>query len=244
MPKQCVSELKQGLDAVKAAIQTRQEITALYEQYRSLQAAANQTAQISNGDFKLAVDALHYLGGGWPSENSKGRMERLLDNFAGMYCVLDFIGKGSLVTEHLSRLGITVNLHKDFAIQNVALTPNEVAYLKREYNIGFYGLDNPKDLRELITGLVLAGEMLQGDICQKADQIKDHLKPAALSKLGVVDEEYDRIRDILRFSIGESARPKKAESVRADTAESVSNYNRALGLLSEVTNQVSSSRRP
>lgn len=203
MTQQKVVDLKEGLAKVQAAVQVRQEITALYERYHLLAQAANHAASISAGDFKLAVDALHCLGGDQPSENSKGRMERLLDNFFGMYRVMDFIGRGQLVTDYLSKFGITVNLNPEFAIANIELSPVEVELLQREYNIGFYGIDNPKDLRELITGLVLACEMLQGAIHLKAHQIKDALEPTAQSKLGVADEEYDRICDAMWSTVGE-----------------------------------------
>lgn len=74
-------DIKKGIETVKRAIEVRAQISELYQQYHALSAVAGRAAEVKHHDFKRAVDALYYLGGGWPSENSKGRMEALLDNF-------------------------------------------------------------------------------------------------------------------------------------------------------------------
>ena len=235
MARQHHEHLKEGLTTVQQAVEVRKEISALYKQYRSLSEAACLAARITRNDFKSAVDAIHYLGGGWPSENSKGRMERLLDNFVGMYRVLDFIGRGHLVRDHLKNLGVTVSLDPDFAITNTELSHNECLMLQGKFNIEYYGIEKPKDTRQLVRGLVDACEMLQTDICGKADLIKDNLRPKAQKHLGVEDEEYDRLFTIVRFSGGGASKPKKVQDVKVKTAESVSNFNRALGVVDKVT---------
>jgi len=226
-------KLKAGLASVKKAIEVRAQITELYDQYHALSQAAGFSAGIKHFDFKRAVDALYYLGGGWPSANSKGRMEALLDNFVGMYRVLDFIGEGHKVTEHLAQYGMVVSLDRRFAIDNVELSPNDRAFLEREYNMAAFGVENPTDLRDLVSQLVIACQMLQGDICKLADTIKDGYKPAAQESLGVTDEEYDRLHDIVKFSQGGTAKGQdKARAKKFQAHESISNFNQALGLVS------------
>jgi hypothetical protein len=225
-------KLKQGLASVKKAIEVRAQITELYKQYHSLSSAAGFSAGIKHFDFKRAVDALYYLGGGWPSPNSKGRMEALLDNFVGMYRILDFVGRGHLVQKHLANYGMTVTLDPKFAIENVELTVNDRIALNREYNVSAFGVENPKDLRDLVSQLIEACQMLQGDICKLADTIKDGYKPSAQKSLGVTDEEYDRLHEIVKFSQrGTSKSAEKVYAKKAKTAESISNYNNALGLV-------------
>jgi hypothetical protein len=226
-------KLKQGLASVKKAIEVRAEITELYRQYHALSTAAGFSAGIKHFDFKRAVDALYYLGGGWPSPNSKGRMEALLDNFAGMYRILDFIGRGKLVQEHLANYGMAVTLDPKFAIDNVELTVNDRIALNREYNVAAFGVENPKDLRDLVSQLVEACQMIQGDICKLADTIKDGYRPSAQEALGVTDEEYDRLHDIVKFScVGTDRSLGKARDKKVRVAESISNFNQALGLVS------------
>lgn len=226
-------KLKKGLDSVKKAIEVRAQITTIYDQYHALSAAAQHSAGVKHFDFKRAVDALYYFGGGWPNANSKGRMEALLDNFVGMYRVLDFIGEGHKITNHLAAYGVAVTLADEFKIDNVELTVNDRLVLNKQYNTAVFGIDNPKDTRELLSQLVAACQMLQGDICKLADTIKDGHKPAAQEALGVTDEEYDRIHAIVKFSQGGTDRGRdKARAKKVKDAESITNYHQALGLVS------------
>jgi hypothetical protein len=228
-------KLKAALGTVKKAIDVRAQISEIYKQYDGLAKSATLSAEIPRSDFKRAVDAIHYLGGGWPSENTKGRMESLLDNFAGMYRVLDFIGRGDMVTNHLIAHGITIQMDPAMAIQDAPLAPNDVLLLNREYNLMAFGIYHPKTVRELVSQLVDAAEMLQTDICKLADMIKDDLRPNAQKELGVTDEEYDRLHDIVKFSAAGTVKGKdKAKEKKVEVADSVHNYNEALGLVPTV----------
>lgn len=228
-------KLKAALGTVKKAIEVRAQITEIYKQYAGLAQAAVLSARIPRSDFKRAVDAIHYLGGGWPTENTKGRMESLLDNFAGMYRVLDFIGRGKMVTDHLAGHGITIAMDPAMAIQDAPLAPNDVLLLNREYNLMNFGIYRPKTVRELVGQLVDAAEMLQTDICKLADMIKDDLRPNAQKELDVTDEEYDRIHDIVKFTAAGTPKGQdKAKDKKVEVANSVHNYNEAMGLVAAV----------
>lgn len=224
-------KLKQGLATVKEAIATRKKISELYLKYHEFSSIVGDAAGIKHWDFKRSVDALYYLGGGWPHQNSKGRMEALLDNFIGMYRVLDFIGQGNLVVKHLADQGVTVSLDPKFKIDDRELTPNEIAFLRK--TAGYANLDGVNTVSGLVGACVNACRGLQGDICKLADTIKDGLKPKAQEALGVTDAEYDRIHDIVKFSQGGTDKGKsKAHAKKVKTNESITNYHQAVGLVS------------
>lgn len=226
-------KLKQGLTSVKQAIEVRKKITELYQKYHEFSGIAGTSAGIKHWDFKRSVDALYYLGGGWPSPNSKGRMEALLDNFIGMYRVLDFIGMGETVTKYLAEQGVTISLDPRFAIDDRELTPNEVMYLEK--TIGRDNMEGVDTVSRLVLVCVSACEELQGDICRLADTIKDGYRPSAKKALGVTDEEYDRLHDIMKFSMGGTPKgDDKATKKKVEVAQSVSNFNQAMGVVAEI----------
>lgn len=193
-----VRNAKNGIKLINQAIVVRSEISDLYSKYRSLSNLAKESSEILHGDLKRAVDALYYFGGGWPTENSKGRMEALLDNFTGMYRVLDFIGEGSKVEAHLARMGIKVSIDAEFKIVNRELGANEIAYLRKEFKSTVFNIKDLRDSRDLVSAIVMECQELQGNICRLADTIKDGLHPQAKESLGVEDEEFDRLCDIAK----------------------------------------------
>jgi len=180
----------EGLAIVQEAIDVRRAITERYDTYKHLSEIVQSAALVEHSDFKGAVDAIYYLGGGWPTPNSKGRMEKLLDNFAGMYRVLTLVGKGNLVEEHLAEKGITVTLTNP--IQDVELSPGDIRFLNEELDMAKFEF-TPSTLSELVSLCMEEAHELQAFICKHADLIKKELKPAAKGVLEVEDEEYDRI---------------------------------------------------
>jgi hypothetical protein len=221
-----VAKAEEALGLIKTAVAIRAEITEHYSQYRALTDIAVYSAGVSHADVKKAVDALYYLGGGWPTPNSKGRMEALLDSFAGMYRVLDFIGSGQIVRDHLAQYGISVSLAPEHQIKNHELTPNEIKYLDNEYSSAYFNLDEITDLKTLIAAIVEECQELQRQICKKADIIKEELRPAAKTTLGVEDAEYDRLHDFVKLSINDDPRSEeKAISKRATINTSLSSFN-------------------
>lgn len=192
------SDIRIGLDAVQDAVATRAAITQRYKTYSILSKMVQVTALIEHSDFKSAVDALYYLGGGWPNPNSKGRMEKLLDNFAGMYRVLSFIDRGELVESHLLEKGIEVRLTNHIA--NATLSDADIKLLEEEYGLKDFGFKRPETLRDLVDQCVLEAQELQRFICQNADKIKYEFKPGAKQHLAVEDEEYDRLFFLTKYA--------------------------------------------
>ena len=223
---------RKAITIIKSAIDVRSDISTLYSKYRELSSLACQAANLNHHDLKRAVDALYYLGGGWPHENSKGRMEGLLDNFSGMYKILDFIGSGYLVEEHLAKYGITVKISSEFKIDNAELEANERRYLEKAYHSETFNATEFKDVRDLVTAVVLECQEFQRDICKLADKIKDELRPAAMNELGIEDQEYERLYDITKTSV--KGTPKAELSVgskKIKIQESICHFNTGLSVL-------------
>ena len=215
-------DVRIGLEKVKEAVDTRAAITLRYKSYTQLSKMVQVTALIEHSDFKSAVDALYYLGGGWPTENSKGRMEKLLDNFAGMYRVLSFIDRGYLVEQHLEKKGIRVSLSNH--IQDVNLSEPDIKLLEEEYGMREFGFTKPKTLRDLVDQCVMEAQELQRFICQNADKIKYEYKPTAKASLGVEDEEYDRLFFLTKYS---NDKPETVVKKKKTINSSVDNFKSA-----------------
>lgn len=206
-----LAKARKAIGIIRSVIEVRSNISDLYIQYRSLSSIANTASLITHSDLKRAVDALYYLGGGWPTENSKGRMEILLDNFAGMYRVLDFIGSGDLVKDYLFKYGIQVSLTEKFKIDNVNLSPNDKKYLEKEFNSSVFSTHDITDTKSLIIAIVEECLELQKQICQLADKIKDDLRPAAMDELDIENPEYDRLYNMTKIAL--KGTPKAETSV-------------------------------
>lgn len=222
-------QAEEAIDLISAAVKVRSEITEHYNQYKGLTAIAVFASGVSHHDIKKAVDALYYLGGGWPSANSKGRMEALLDGFAGMYRVLDFIGNGHLVEDHLKPYGISVSLLAEKAIPNKTFGANELKFLDAEYSSEYFNLTDITDTRSLVSAIVEECQALQGLICKKADSIKLDLRPNAKDVLGIEDVEYDRLVDFVKLQNKDDDRSKeKAVNKRTQISSSISSFNMGL----------------
>ncbi len=217
-----MSKDEKSLDELEKAVEIRKEISRLYEEYRVVKDAALKSAHIPHHDFKRAVDAIHYLGGGWPSENSKGRMEAAIDNVAGMYKVLHFAGLGNMVEDHFAQNGILIQLCD--SIKDVDLGEDEMKFLEREFNLTRMVGEKPKfkKLSELIRFLLDEGNRLQTLICNLADEIKFNLKPLVKEKFGVENEEYDRLFDLARFTA--DGKDDKALKKKAAVNTSISSF--------------------
>lgn len=227
-----VVKAKEAIQLIQTAVGVREEITEHYKQYRALTEIAVYAADVSHADIKKAVDAIHYLGGGWPTPNSKGRMEALLDNFAGMFRVLDFIGRGDLVHEHLAQYGINVSIAEDKKIQDQELSENEIKFLDHEYSSEYFNISDIRNLRDLITAIVEECNELQTIICKKADLIKDELRPAAKGTLELEDAEYDRLHDFVKLAKKDES--DKTVSKKAKINTSLSAYNVGLSTLGDM----------
>lgn len=212
--------IRVGLDLVKEAVQVRAEITEQYARYAELSKIVQAVALVEHADFKSAVDALYYLGGGWPAENSKGRMEKALDSFAGMYKLLSLIGKGNLVQDHLSQKGIHIQLNNP--IQNAELSPADVQLLNKEFGMSAFGFE-PKTTAKLVSIAIDAAQDLQRSICAGADRIKLELKPEAKDTLQIEDEEFNRLFFIQKFN----QKPEKVLKKKQAISTSVTKFKEA-----------------
>lgn len=215
------TDIKLGLDSIQEAIAVRAEITAAYGTYAELSKIVQVTALVDKADFKNAVDALYYFGGGWPSPSSKGRLERALDHVAGMYRLLSLIGKGDLVEKHLAQKGISISLTNP--IEDTRLLQRDIKLLNEEYAMKQFGF-KPAALSELVACCIKEAMELQGFICKKADTIKHELKPKAKDFLQVEDEEYDRLVVLKRLG---PSNPEKVLSKKHRIESSVSGYREA-----------------
>lgn len=212
------------IENIKEAVKVRKIINGFYAKYRALSKIAQVTALIDHHDFKRAVDAVYYLGGGWPSANSRGRMEAAIENMVGMYKVLTLAGKGYMVEKHFAKFGVKIELTEK--IQDTDLSAADIALLRREYELSSFEIDDKQasKLSTLVSALIEEAYHLQRDICQHADIIKHSLKPAAKNALGIMDEEYDRL--FIQAKFNESGKPDKAQSKRAETSNSITSYNK------------------
>ena len=217
------SDIRIGLDYVKAAVAVRAQITERYATYHVLSKIVQAVALVEHREFKGTVDALYYFGGGWPSENSPGRLEAALDDFAGIYKILSLIGHGDKVEDHLKNLGITVTLQNP--ILNAPLTKEDINLLIKEFGLGQFDFDHSMLITtaDLVRECVYEAEHLQEFICQHADIIKDELKPAAKAALSIENEEYERLFYIEKFATN----PDKVSTKKAKIETSVTKYRGA-----------------
>ena len=220
-------EIRINLDKIQEAVDIRRGLKDMYAQYGVISKAMQVVALIEHSDFKGAVDAIYYLGGGWPTENSKGRMERLLDNFSGMYKVLTLIGKGNLVEEHLAEQGIVVQLQQP--LDDTKLSEDDIRYIGNELELKPFGF-KAKTTAGLMKEAVNYCLDLQRSICQGADAEKDLLKSAGQG-LEIDNAELSRLEDLTRLKDV----PKRSVKKRNGTEISISNYRTTLKSFDERT---------
>lgn len=225
-----MSKVETSVQLLREAVQIRKSISQLYTKYHALGKAAMFSIEgLQKNDLKRAVDAVHYLGGGWPTPTSKGRMEALLDNFAGMYKVLDFAGYGYLVEEHLKDLGISVSLMEDKTFKNAAVSKSELQVLSKMFEIP--QLDDVADLKQLLAKIIDEADIIQTEICQLADKIKDDIKPEVIELLGVENVEYDRLFDLVKVE----AKPEKITAKKSKFTTIVKNFQDGVRSIKSLT---------
>lgn len=189
-------------DMSDSTVQTVQEILDIkakiseeYVDYNLIKEFVAEELDTKKGDFKRAVDAIHYLGGGYPNETSKGRMEALLDNFAGMYRVLHLIGRGDLVETHLSQYGISVKLTAADELNEV-VNESFVHKLNKsmtnEDNIVRFDTTN-LTRKQVLSKLVDICDEIQTTICGLADEVRLVHKEKLKNETDMTNEEYSRI---------------------------------------------------
>lgn len=107
-----------------------------------------------NAMFKMAVDALHYIGGGYPSPTSRGVMESRLH----------YIG---LVKYLLTKAGLQSRMDKLLAAHGIRSIDIDVKWFDDRLGDKMARVD-PKVLRHIFK----SGDDVQGRICNAANRIK------------------------------------------------------------------------
>jgi hypothetical protein len=149
-------------------------------------------------------------------------MEAAIENVAGMYRVLHFGGHGQMVEDHFAKKGILIQLVDE--IEDAEIGEIEIKFLKREFNFDVVvdGEVKFKKLSDLVRYLLDEGDHLQSQICKLADIIRYNLKPAVKNRLGVEDEEYDRLFYMMRFL--SDGKVEKVRKKKQSVDESVSSF--------------------
>lgn len=215
-------QLQSGITHLKEATKIRQRISAIYRRYRSLSKVVQNLSKgkIKHFDVKRAVDAVHYFGGGWPHPKSKGRMEAMLDSFAGMYKVLHATGRGDMVKDYLRKKGITVNLTKVGQLRDLNIDADQMEYISKKY-----GLPKATTLFELMNKVINECDHMQGKICGLADIVRDDLKPKIEEELDVDSPEYKRLMDVMKLKMGTERAEARINPKVKKVHSSFSNYH-------------------
>lgn len=157
-------------DSVKIKIKSDEK----WKDFNNLKTCFDKTFPIYKGNFKVISDWIYYLGGGWPRETSKGRMEEALDKFATAYIFLTLINRQNIANNYLNRFGISINLNNK-NIEKIKFDLNEknISKFKSSWKKVF-GVKKsvPKNSIDLVNDLVNKAQELQRDICNLADKIK------------------------------------------------------------------------
>lgn len=223
-----MKEIDQSIQLLEQAADIRVAIKEMYDKYKSL-TVYMQTLQesVKHKDIKAAVDAIHYFGGvGYPHPNSPGRMEELLDKFVGMYRVLEFIGRGKMVHEHLAKYGMKITMESDCKLQTAPLDKQDVQQLMvvcRQLGIETPKVANTSDVYAFAINLL---NDLQSTICNSSNKIRKEIKPKVLKISGMEREEYKRSFVSVKLAkaerIGRVATRRKASNGSYKTFLSIS----------------------
>lgn len=176
----------------------RSNITDLWSQYR-LRALIFKRVFSNDKDYKLLVDGLYYYGGGYPSENSPGRMEDLVRKAASFINYYRLVGESNLVIDEFAKYGI--GIFENSPIPNGELSLDSIQYIREiipdfetNHNIE---LENT-DKADLLTTLFNDGRAFQKDICRLADIIKLDHQPRILKDFSIVKHEFDKLLGVAK----------------------------------------------
>lgn len=217
-----MQQIESGIAHLKEATKLRQKISAIYKRYGKLSKVVQSLSKgkIKHWDVKRAVDAVHYFGGGWPYPNSKGRMESMLDAFAGMFKVLHASGRGDMVKEYLRKKGITINLTKVGQLRDLNIDADQMKFISKKY-----GLPKASTLFELMEKVITECDGMQGKICGLADIVRDDLKPKIEKELDVDAPELTRLMDVMKLKLGTEKAEGKINPKIKKVHSSFSNYH-------------------
>lgn len=214
--------VQKGVELLEEAADIRIGITEMYSEYRELTKMmivfAGET--VKHKDIKSAVDAIHYFGGvGYPHPNSPGRMEALIDKFVGMYRVLEFIGKGQMVVDHLAKHGMQLKIEQSQLLKNAKLGVNQMALLEKTCKE--LKVDIPQSVYTTADlfrfGIGLLNDM-QSNICNASNRIRKEIRPELTREVHLEREEIKR--GITAAKLKKKERIKSATKKRKSSTRS------------------------
>jgi hypothetical protein len=213
-----MSDLKSELNE---AVEIRKEISFLYKEYRKVSACIFELTSMSHIVFKRTVDAIHYLGGGWPSKNSLGRMESCVKSFAELFHSLSFIERESLIVKELAKYGLTISVNQNIESKftDMKLTKNDFKYIETEYAIEFTECETSKELTKEAVSMC---NDLQTDICKLADKLKLEYKESIQLEYEIEEPEYIRLFKITKIKNNKKNMEKKLTAIQQKYKKSIS----------------------
>lgn len=189
-------KIEKTQDFLAEIVSIRGEIDLQYKEYNAIKKILKKKLGIEPNDFKRAVDAVHYLGGGWPSETTKGRMESLLDNFAGLYKILKLAGRESMFDEHLASLGLSVSIINEETFLDVQrLSPKDIDEISQVVPLG-----EDVSTKTILSNAIDACDAIQTQICKMADVQRDEILPELKEINSFDNPEADRIIKVARLA--------------------------------------------
>lgn len=159
---------------LKDSIKIKIESDKKWKEFNVLKKYFDSIFPLYKGNFKAISDWIYYLGGGWPKENSKGRMEEALDKFSTAYIFLTLIDKQNIADNYLNKYGIKVSIEsKNLEKIKFDLTKKTISKFQNTWkNIFNDNKTFPSNSIDLIKLLIVKSQELQKDICDLADMIK------------------------------------------------------------------------
>lgn len=140
------------------------------------------------GSFKFLKDMMYYQGG-YPNETSPPRLDVVIDRFAIAYRYFKFLGIEKSIDSYLQQYSMKIVI--DEISDSDIKFDNKSADL---FEFVFNDLALPKTKKELLKLLLDEGQILQKDICEKADIIK--LNHAEEVKEACKIEKADYVRAV------------------------------------------------
>jgi hypothetical protein len=207
---------------INKAAEIRNEISNHYKEYKNVTDLITFASGISHNDFKKSVDAIHYLGGRFPSPNSKGRLESLLDDLVGIVKVLKFIDMDSCINEHLSQYGISISIKPEHEIKDFKLSNDDIKYIKSVC----HKFSDCKTLKELFISAFSECDNIQTTICTKADTIKLDIKQTVMTNTHIESHEFSRLIDFTKKV--KLDKEHKADETHINNVKSMNEYGKII----------------
>lgn len=179
-----MSEFDLVNDEFEEAVEIRKELNGvLWKDYNSLKVVFGAIYSEAPSLLKTLSDMNYYLGG-YPSPDSPSRISSFSKRFGAIAKYYSLLGRLNEINSHLAEFGVRVEPIEtsQVHISREGLNSKKVAkHIDRvSKSFGFEYIDDPKEMLEWFLDQTKA---LQGEICQRADQIKIDLFAEVETKL-------------------------------------------------------------